>query len=213
MNAHFSCLSVSPPLLFPTHLWTKENSILISHWWRTHQAIMAQIHPARPDGRSLTQGVFLQGLSMGLLWETQTQEAPDDITECLQVFMYNRLSMCMFGFAWCKWLDALGSWTPAKVKSDSSVLGIFTVFPSCLLLQLTVYHEDGHLGKSIHRDTQFCKLPETFFCCCRLSFFCLFVCFYRNEERSKSNLSSRWSWTCSFSVMWQHGCGIMNLDA
>lgn len=79
----------------------------------------------------------------------------------------------VFGLTWCKWSNAPGSWVPAvpvntgqnKVNSDSSVLGIFRVFPSCLLLQLTVYHKDGHLGKSIRREMQsFNILPATVFC-------------------------------------------------
>lgn len=112
-------------------------------------------------------GLHPRALAGTFVEDTDAQEAEDDIIECLHGLVHNRLSMCMFGLAWCKWSDALGPWTPAvpantghnKVKSDSSVLGIFTVVPFCLLLQLTAYHEDGHLGKSIRNDTQSSNLP------------------------------------------------------
>ena len=34
--------------------------------------------------------------------DPDAQEAPDDIIECLHGLVHNRLSMCMFGLAWCK---------------------------------------------------------------------------------------------------------------
>lgn len=76
-------------------------------------------------------GLHPSSLTGTFVEDTNTQEAPDDITECLHDLIHNRLFMSTFALAWGKWSEALGSWNPAepantgqnKVKSEYSVLG------------------------------------------------------------------------------------------
>lgn len=86
LNAHFSCLSVSSPLFSPSYLRTEEKSIIIIQQWGKHQA--------RPDGRSLTQGVRVSPWNFsGRHWHTGSSRW------CFRALVHSSLSLCMSGLA------------------------------------------------------------------------------------------------------------------
>lgn len=103
--------------------------------------------------------------------DTDTQEAPDDIRECLHGLMHTRLSMCMLGLLRGKWSDAPGSQTPAvpvntvQIKDLLSPLNFvfsagdiefrhFYTVSFLFLLKKTLHPEEVLLGKSLSIDPQ-----------------------------------------------------------
>lgn len=99
---------------------TAKISMLISHRWRTHQAFVAHIHPSKAIWSIVDSGGHHPMVShWDSVEDTDTQEAQDDITECLHDLIRDRLSMWTFAFAWCKRSEALGPWNPAAPANRS----------------------------------------------------------------------------------------------
>lgn len=138
---------------------------------------------AGPLSKARCSIVGLEGLYPGtpsgtVVEDTDTQEAPDDIRECLHGLMHTRLSMCMLGLSWGKWSDAPASRTPAvaviTIQNGHAITSvgllwpipvlcdIFTLFPSCLFLQKRVYPEEVELVKSMWLDPRGVQQPSRF---------------------------------------------------